>query len=105
MKNKDAFLKAYHDFKKSVDMRKGGVLPDLDNLVWYILMGVPQVPADDDPSEDAPVTAVDQRVTILKAVFVEANRDKPEGFLDEGLKRYDQAGKMAKMMLNDAFSP
>jgi hypothetical protein len=97
----DAFVKAYYDFRNSVDMTKSGVLPDLDKLVWYMLMGVPRVPADEDPSEDASSIAVDQRVTILKAVFVEANRHETEAFLDEGLQRYDQASKMAKSLLKE----
>ena len=46
MKEDDNFIKAYHDFKKTVDLTKGGVLQDLDNLIWYMLMGVPHVPAD-----------------------------------------------------------
>jgi len=99
VKDTEIFLKAYHDFKKSVDFDKGGFLPDLDNLVWYILMGVPHVPADDDPKENAQMVAIDQRVTILKAVFVEVNMDQPDHFLDKGLNTYDQAGKMAKVLL------
>lgn len=95
----DAFVKAYHDFRNSVDLTKRGVLPDLDKVVWYMLMGVPRVPADEDPSEDAPFTAIEQRVTILKAVFVEVNRHETETFLDEGLQRYDEASKLAKSML------
>jgi hypothetical protein len=98
----DPFLKAYHAFRNSVDFAKSGVLPDLNNLVWYVLMGVPRVPADDDASEDASFKAIDQRVTILKAVFVEINRHENEAFLDEGLKRYDQAGKTAKSLLSES---
>lgn len=95
------FLKAYHDFRGSVDFSKGGTLPGLDDLTWYILMGVPHVPADDDPSEEAQFEAIDQRVTILKAVFVEVNRDQSEEFLNQGLVRYDQASKMAKALLQE----
>jgi len=40
-------------------------------------------------------------VSILKAVFVEANKDQDEEFIDEGLRRYDQAGKMAKALLKE----
>jgi hypothetical protein len=40
-------------------------------------------------------------VSILKAVFVEANRNQNEEFIDEGLRRYDQAGKMAKALLKE----
>jgi hypothetical protein len=97
----DPFVKAYHDFRDSVDLMKSGVLPDLDNLVWYLLMGVPRVPADDDATEKAPFLAIDQRVTILKAVFVEANRHQAEAFLDEGLERYDRASQMAKTLLQE----
>jgi hypothetical protein len=99
MKDTENFIKAYHEFKKTVDFTRGGFLPELDNLVWSMLMGVPRVPADDDPSEDAEMAAIDQRVMILKAVFVEVNRDREDGFLDQGLTRYDQAGKMAKIVL------
>jgi hypothetical protein len=102
VKSRDPFIKAYHDFKKSVDLTKTGLLPDLDNLIWYMLMGVPRVPADEDSSEDAPLSAIDQRVAILKATFVEANRDQPDTFIDQGLERYDQAGQIAKRMLNEA---
>ncbi len=101
MDEKDSFLKAYHDFRNSVDLTRSGVLPDQENLVWYILMGVPPVPADQDGAEDAPAEAIDQRVSILKAVFVEANRDQGDEFIDEGLRRYDQAGKMAKTLINE----
>jgi len=96
----DTFVKAYHDFRNSVDLDKRGVLPDPNNLAMYLLMGVPRVPADEDPSEDAPYIAIEQRVTILKAVFVEVNRDDTEAFLDEGLQMYDRAGKMAKSLLD-----
>jgi hypothetical protein len=99
--NKDSFIEAYHEFRNSVDLTKGGVLPDIENLVWYILMGVPPVPADQQSAEDAPAVAIDQRVSILKAVFVEANRNLDEEFVDEGLRRYDQAGKMAKALLKE----
>jgi hypothetical protein len=99
--DKDSFLKAYHEFRDSVDLTRSGVLPDQENLVWYILMGVPPVPADQEPAEDAPAEAIDQRVSILKAVFVEANRDQGDEFIDEGLRRYDQAGRMAKALLKE----
>lgn len=101
MDDKDRFIKAYHDFRNSVDLTKSGVLPDQENLVWYILMGVPPVPADHEPDEDAPAQAIDQRVNILKAVFVEANRDQSDEFIDEGLRRYDGAAKMAKSLLKE----
>jgi hypothetical protein len=99
--HKDSFIKAYHEFRNSVDLAKSGVLPDIENLVWYILMGVPPVPADQGSAEDAPTEAIDQRVSILKAVFVEANRTQQDDFIDEGLRRYDQAGKMAKALLKE----
>jgi hypothetical protein len=99
--HKDGFIKAYHEFRDSVDLAKSGVLPDMENLVWYILMGVPPVPADQESDEHAPTKAIDQRVSILKVVFVEANRNQDDEFIDEGLRRYDQAGKMAKALLKE----
>ena len=101
MKETKGFIEAYHAFKKSVDFAKTGILPDLDNLIYYMLMGVPRVPADDDHSEEAEMEALDQRVTILKAVFVEVNKDQPDEFLNRGLSRYDEAVKMAKIMLKE----
>jgi len=98
----DSFINAYYEFKKTVDLNKGGILPDLDNLVWYMLMGVPRVPADEAGSEDAALEAIDQRIIILKAVFVESNSDQEDDFLDQGLKRYDQAGQLAKILLKEA---
>ena len=103
--NTNGFLKAYYDFRRSVDFSKRGILPDLDDLTWYMLMGVPRVPADEDSSEDAALSAIDQRVAILKATFVEANREQPDTFIDQGLKRYDEAGQMAKRMLEEARDP
>lgn len=102
MKEEDSFIKAYHEFKKTVDLDKGGILPDLDQLVWYMLIGVPRVPADEEGSEDAALKAIDQRIIILKALFVESNGDREDDFLDQGLKRYDQAGQLAKILLKDA---
>jgi hypothetical protein len=99
--DKDGFIEAYHEFRNSVDLTKSGVLPDIENLVWYILMGVPPVPADQGSAEDAPARAIDQRVNILKAVFVEVNKDESDEFIDEGLRRYDQAGKTAKALLEE----
>ena len=95
----DDFIRAYHDFRNSVDLTKTSILPDIDNLVWYLLMGVPRVPADEEASQEASFVAIDQRVTILKAVFVEVNRRESDAFLDEGLQRYDQASKAAKALL------
>jgi len=99
--DKDSFIRAYHEFRNSVDLSKSGVLPDQENLIWYILMGVPPVPADQESAEDSPAQAIEQRVSILKAVFVEANKNQGDGFIDEGLRRYDQAGKMAKALLKE----
>ena len=101
LKEKKGYLQAYYDFKETVDFTQGGFLPDLDNLVWYLLIGVPPVPADEDNSEKGQMAAVDQRLNILKAVFVELNRDMPESFLDEGLDIYDQAGKSVRSMLEE----
>ena len=95
-------MKAYHEFRDRVDFTQSGFLPDLDNLVWYLLIGVPPVPADEDPSEKGPLTALDQRLNILKAVFVELNRAMPDAFLDEGLTIYDQAGASARQLLTIA---
>ncbi len=102
MKQTDAFIRAYHDFKETVDLTKSGILPELDDLVWCMLMGVPKVPADEESSKDAQITAIEQRVAILKAVFVEANRNQSEDFVDRGLLIYDQAGKMARILLKEA---
>ena len=95
------FLKSYHEFKNSIDFNQSGFMPDLESLVWCMLMGVPEVPADKDTSPESASMAVDQRAAILKAVFVEVNRDQPEEFIDEGLLKYDQANKLAKKMLKD----
>lgn len=101
MKNSEEFIKAYQQFKDTVDFSESGFLPDLDNLVWMLLMGIPSVPADSDPSEEAPMEAVEQRINILKAVFVEVNRNEKDDFLDKGLLTYDQACKMAKILLHE----
>lgn len=101
LKEKENYLQAYYDFKESVDFTQGGFLPDLDNLVWYLLVGVPPVPADEDPSEMGQMAAVDQRVNILKAVFVELNRNMSDQFLDEGLGIYDRAVKSVRIMLEE----
>jgi len=97
----DAYLRAYREFKESVDFASAGFLPEVDNLTWYLLTGIPPVPADEDSSLTARLTAIDQRVTILKAVFVEINREKPDDFLDEGLAIYDEAADMARTLLTD----
>ena len=100
MNGTEGFLRAYHDFRDSVDFTRGGILPDLDNLVWCMLMGIPRVPADEDVSSGALMRAIDQRVAILKVVFVEVNRSQPDDFLDQGLAKYDKAGKIAKKLLD-----
>jgi len=105
MKDNDDFIKAYHDFKESIDFTKGGILPEKDDLIWCILMGIPSVPADDDPSEGGPMIAIDQRISILKAVFVEVNKDQPEDFINQGLLRYDESGQIAKQMLEEGNLP
>ncbi|MBC8179013.1 MAG: hypothetical protein ISR61_00705 [Desulfobacteraceae bacterium] len=99
MKQQKDYLQAYHEFKESVDFTRGGFLPDLDNMVWYLLAGVPPVPGDDDHSEKGQIIALDQRLNILKAIFVELNKSMSDDFLDQGLKIYDQAGESAKTML------
>ncbi|MFH1487465.1 MAG: hypothetical protein ABII06_01030 [Pseudomonadota bacterium] len=105
MEKSDPFIKAYHDFKASVDFTKKGLLPDLENLVCYLLMGVPRVPADDDPSDLAALEAVDQRIAILKAVFTELNQGVPDDFLDKGLEIYDLASERAKILLEEMNTP
>lgn len=97
----DRFIEAYREFKEQIDCTKGGVLPSVDDLVHYMLLGVPRVPADEDPGEEARVQAIDQRVSIFKALFVEVNRSGSEGFLDEGLRRYDRAAAEARAMLEE----
>lgn len=101
MTDPEHFIRAYQEFKKSVDFKKGGILPELNDLVWCMLLGVPAVPGDEDPSSEGPIIAVDQRVAILKAVFVEVNSDRTDDFLDQGLLRYDEAGEMAKQLLRE----
>ncbi len=99
--NIESFIKAYHDFRDAVDLSQGGILPELEKLVTSMLLGVPPVPADEDQETDAPFIAIDQRTTILKAIFVEANQGETDDFLDQGLARYDYAGKMAKVFLEE----
>ena len=101
MKDTGDYIKAYHDFRNSVDFSRSGILPDLENLVWYLLMGVPHVPADEDPEAFTSSEAIEQRINILKATFVEVNRDQTDDFLNQGLVIYDRAGKRAKMLLKE----
>ena len=99
MKQQKDYIEAYREFKESVDFSKGGFLPDLNNMVWYLLAGVPPVPGDKDHSEKGQIIALDQRLNILKATFVELNKNMSDDFLDQGLKIYDQAGESTKTML------
>jgi hypothetical protein len=101
MKDTEGFIKAYREFRDAVDLRGNDVLPDINTVSWCMLMGIPDVPADDDPSPAGCTAAIDQRVAILKAVFVEANRSRNDAFLDEGLSRYDRAGDAAKRLLQE----
>ena len=101
MTDKVGFIKAYHDFRNAIDFSKSGILPDLENLVWYMLMGVPRVPADEEPEAFTSSEAIEQRINILKATFVEVNRDQTDAFLNQGLGIYDQAGKKAKVLLKE----
>ena len=105
MKDNDDFIMAYREFKESIDFTKSGILPEKDDLIWCILMGIPTVPADEDSSEDGPMIAIEQRISILKAVFVEVNKDQPEDFINKGLLRYDESGKIAKEMLEEGNLP
>jgi hypothetical protein len=102
MEKGNSFIRAYHCFRDSVDFDKTGILPELDHVIWCMVMGIPRVPADEDPSPESDRVAIDQRVAILKAVFVEVNREQADDFLDQGLLRYDQAGTMAKDLLESA---
>ncbi len=97
----EGFLRAYRQFRETVDFEHAGSLPECDNLVWYLVMGIPEVPADHDSSQEATLAAIEQRVAILKAVFVEVNAEQPDAFLDAGLRTYDRAARMAREMLRD----
>jgi len=88
-----------------VDFTKSGFLPDIDNLIWYLIVGIPPVPADAEDSEEGKLSALDQRLNILKAVFVELNRNMPDRFLDQGLRIYDRAGKSARDMIRLTRDP
>jgi hypothetical protein len=101
MKKPDPFINAYYEFRESVDFSRSRILPDEDNMISYLLMGVPRVPADDDKDPEASIDAIDQRVMILKAVFAELNYDADEEFLDHGLRIYDKAAETAKILLTD----
>ena len=101
MTEQDPLFKAYDDFRDQIDMTGSGILPDPDQLALFLLMGVPEVPADHDPSDDAAEEAIDQRILILKKVFVEINLDQDEDFIDQGLAIYDQGAKKAKALLKE----
>jgi hypothetical protein len=97
----DPLFKAYDDFREQVDMTSSGILPDPGELAFFLLMGVPEVPADRDSSDEAAEEAIDQRILILKKVFVEINLDQDEAFIDQGLAIYDQGEKKAKALLEE----
>ena len=101
MKSRDPFIHAYYEFKDSVDFSRNGILPDKDNMISYLLMGIPRVPADDNQDPQSSIDAIDQRVLILKAVFTELNHDADDEFLDKGLKIYDKAAERAKFLLKE----
>jgi hypothetical protein len=100
----DPFVKAYHEFKESIDFSQKGILPDPENMLGYLLMGIPHVPADKESGIDASLIAVDQRIAILKAVFTELNHNATEDFLDRGLSIYDRAGEKARLLLKNMDS-
>ncbi|RJR20096.1 MAG: hypothetical protein C4582_09655 [Desulfobacteraceae bacterium] len=104
MKEADPFIEAYQVFRNSVDFKSEGRLPVAEDLVLCLLAGIPGVPADKDDSEKGTMVAVEQRVAILKAVFVETNREESDEFLDQGLMVYDEAALLAKKLLRDARS-
>jgi len=101
MKDHKIFIRAYQEFKKTIDLKRGGVLPELNRLVWCVLMGIPPVPADEYHVPDAQEIAIDQRIAILKALFVEINKDQPDEFIDKGLSIYDAASRLAKGLLKE----
>ncbi len=103
MKKSGDFIGAYYQFRESIDLGADGILPEPEGLIWCLLMGIPEVPADKEKSAEALLTAIDQRTAILKAVFVEVNRDKPDEFLDQGLKTYDKACRIAKEFLMEKW--
>jgi hypothetical protein len=101
----DPLFKAYNDFREQIDMTRSGILPDPDELALFMVIGVPEVPADHDPSDEAAAEAIDQRILILKKIFVEINLDQNEDFIDQGLAIYDQGGKKAKVLLEEGKGP
>ncbi len=105
MKISDPFINAYYEFRESVDFSRRGILPDKDNMISCLLMGVPRVPADDNMDVESSLDAIDHRVLILKAVFTELNQEADEAFLDRGIRIYDGAAETAKILLKDAEGP
>ncbi|RLB43181.1 MAG: hypothetical protein DRH12_03630 [Deltaproteobacteria bacterium] len=102
MDDRDGFISAYKEFRESVDLDRQAGPPDLNHLVWCLLAGMPSVPADEEDTPEAPLKAIDQRVAILKAVFVEVNSEEEDGFLDEALSLYDEAARLAKLLIEEA---
>ncbi len=102
MGNYEDFIEAYQRFRRQVDLRETDQLPDLDRLIYTLIIGIPDVPADHEKGEDSILDAIDQRVAILKAVFVEANKAKEDEFLDQGLLIYDKACQMAKEIISES---
>ena len=100
--DQDSFIAAYWKFRETVELDKTAGLPDLNHLVWCLLAGMPDVPADEEDGPDAPFKAVDQRVAILKAVFVEVHKEQDDTFLDEALNIYDEAARLAKLLIKEA---
>ncbi|MBW1731157.1 MAG: hypothetical protein JRJ75_09740 [Deltaproteobacteria bacterium] len=105
MSESDRFISAYRAFRDSIDLDKEAGLPDINHLVWCLLAGVPAVPADEEDTPEAPLKAIDQRVAILKAVFVEVNSGEEDSFLDEALSIYDEAARVAKVLIEEALPP
>ena len=105
MTEQDPLFRAYNVFREQVDMTESGILPDPDQLALFLLMGVPEVPADHDPSDEAAEEAIDQRILILKKVFVEINLEQDDDFIDKGLAIYDQGAKKAKALLVEGEGP
>lgn len=102
MSSYQEFIEAYQRFRRQVDLKETDQLPDLERLTYTLIVGIPDVPADHEMDEDSILDAIDQRVAILKAIFVEANRTKTDEFLDRGLLIYDRACEMAKQIITES---
>ncbi len=99
MRDYKSFINAYHRIKRSfLSKEKAGKLPELSEIVWSIIVGIPPVPADEYSLPEAQDIAIDQRIAIYKAIFVELNKDQPEEFIDQGLSIYDAAAKLARQL-------